>query len=71
MSVDNVFNSDLYHLLPADRDCIKFRIEFLESENLFVYFIIFYVMLPPCVLLKLKSKSNFRFRTSICFRKLE
>jgi hypothetical protein len=50
MTVGTVLKSDVYHVLPADRDCIKVRTEFSASEHLFAYFVTFNAMLPPCVL---------------------
>jgi len=50
MSVDTVLKSDVYHLLPSDRDCIKLKIEFWASDFKLPYFLTYYGMLPPCVL---------------------
>jgi hypothetical protein len=50
MSVDTVLRSGVYHLLPADHDCIKFRIEFRATECLLAYFLTFCAKRPTCVL---------------------
>ena len=50
MIVDTVLKSGVYHLLPADHDCIKVRMEFWTSECLLAYILTLYIMLTACVL---------------------
>jgi len=43
MSVDTKLRSGVYHLLPADHECIKVKKVFWASECLLPYFLTFYV----------------------------
>jgi hypothetical protein len=50
MTVESVFKSGVYHLLPVDYDCIKVSIQFRTWECLLAYFLTFYSRLPADVL---------------------